>query len=204
MSVFHEGKPSRKRRIIMALTGASGAVIGLRLLAQLADKGVQVHLMVSDHGRRVLADECDLVEARIPACLLEGRSNVTYHDNRALDAPVSSGSFLTDGMVICPCSSHTLGAVAAGLGDYLITRAAHVTLKERRPLVLVHREMPVSTIDLRNMLALSQAGATICPASPGFYMKPRSTDDLVDFVAGRVMDILGVDHELDLRWTQPE
>jgi len=188
------------KRIVMALTGASGAPIGLRLLAQLAESGAEVHLIISDYGRRILADECNLAEAEIPACLLAGWPNVIWHDNDDLGAVLSSGSFPTDGMVICPCSSHTLGAVAAGLGDCLIARAAHVTLKERRPLVLVPREMPLSTIDLQNMLTLSRAGATICPASPGFYMKPRSIQDLVDFVAGRVLDILGIDHGMDVRW----
>jgi 4-hydroxy-3-polyprenylbenzoate decarboxylase len=122
---------------------------------------------------------------------------------RDVGAVLASGSFLTDGMIICPCSSNTLGAVAAGLGDNLITRAAHVTLKEGRRLVLVPREMPVSAIDLRNMLRLSRAGAIICPASPGFYMNPQSIDDLVDFVAGRVLDLVNIPHNLQTRWAAP-
>ncbi|MBN1488309.1 MAG: UbiX family flavin prenyltransferase, partial [Phycisphaerae bacterium] len=104
-------------------------------------------------------------------------------------------------MVICPCSSNTLGAIAAGLGDNLITRAAHVTLKERRRLILLHREMPLSEIDLENMLRISRAGGVICPAAPGFYMQPESVDDLVDFVVGRLLDLLHVPHNLNTRWT---
>jgi len=188
------------KRIVMAITGASGAPVGLRVLEQLAGGGAQVHLIVSRHGRRMLIEECALPDNELERCLLKGRPSVTLHDDDDLAAAPSSGSFSTDGMLICPCSSHTLGAVAAGLGDRLIPRAAHVTLKERRPLILVHREMPVSTIDLENMLTLSRAGATICPASPGFYMKPQCVQDLVDFVAGRVLDLIGVRHALNVRW----
>jgi 4-hydroxy-3-polyprenylbenzoate decarboxylase len=103
-------------------------------------------------------------------------------------------------MIICPCSSHTLGAIAAGLGDNAIVRSAAVTLKEGRSLVLVHREMPITQIDLRNLLRLSKAGATICPASPGFYMVPRRIEDLIDFVVGKLLDLVRIPHELDTRW----
>ncbi len=188
------------KRIVLAITGASGAPIGLRVLEQLADSGTDVHLILSRHGRAMLIEECALPDRDLERQLLAGRPSVTLHDDDDLAAAPSSGSFLTDGMILCPCSSHTLGAVASGLGDRLIPRAAHVALKERRPLIVVHREMPVSTIDLENMLTLSRAGATICPASPGFYLKPQRIADLVDFVAGRVLDLVGVRHALNVRW----
>jgi flavin prenyltransferase len=189
------------KRIVLAITGASGAPVGLRVLELLADSGAHVHLILSRHGRAMLVEECALPDQGLERHLLVGRPSVTLHDDDNLAAAPSSGSFPTDGMIICPCSSHTLGTVAAGLGDRLIPRAAHVSLKERRPLIVVHREMPVSTIDLENMLTLSRAGATICPASPGFYMKPQNVGDLVDFVAGRVLDLVGVRHALNVRWT---
>lgn len=186
--------------IVMAITGASGAVYARRLAQALVAADAHVHLVVSPHGQRVLADELDL-RTPDPAALLGAPTPaVTLHPYRDIGAVIASGSFPTAGMVICPCSSNTLGAVAAGLGDNLITRAAHVTLKEGRRLVLVPREMPVSPIDLRNMLRLSRAGAIICPASPGFYMNPQSIDDLLDFVAGRVLDLINIPHNLKTRW----
>jgi 4-hydroxy-3-polyprenylbenzoate decarboxylase len=125
---------------------------------------------------------------------------VTLHNYRDVGSMLASGSYMTDGMVICPCSSNTLGGVAAGLGDNLLWRAAQVTLKQARRLVLVHRELPLSGIDLRNMLRLQRAGAIICPAAPGFYMAPQTIADLVDFLVGRVLDLLAVPHELNVRW----
>jgi 4-hydroxy-3-polyprenylbenzoate decarboxylase len=104
-------------------------------------------------------------------------------------------------MVVCPCSSNTLGAIAAGLGSNLITRAAHVTLKENRKLILVPREMPLSLIELRNLVRLAEAGAVICPASPGLYLRPKTVEEMVDFVVGKILDLLGVDHDLETRWT---
>ena len=189
-----------RKQIVMAITGASGGPIALRLLDVLTSAGTDVHLIMSPHGREVLAGECDVQGA--DSKNLWGRSGdgVTIYDHSDLACRLASGSFLTDGMVICPCSSNTLGAVASGLGDNLITRAAHVTLKEARRLVIVHREMPVSAVDLRNMLTLSQAGAVICPASPGFYLKPQTVGDLIDFVVGRVLDLLCVQHDLNVRW----
>jgi 4-hydroxy-3-polyprenylbenzoate decarboxylase len=127
-------------------------------------------------------------------------SRLFLYDVNDLGSRLASGTFRTDGMVICPCSSNTLGAIAAGLADTCITRAAAVHLKERRKLILVHREMPVSRIDLENMLRVDAAGGIICPAAPGFYGRPASVDDLVDFVAGKVLDLLGIDHDLLPRW----
>jgi 4-hydroxy-3-polyprenylbenzoate decarboxylase len=190
-----------EREIILAITGASGGPYALRLLDCLESAGALVHLIVSPNGRRLLADECG-ISAVEPAVLL-GRppDHVRVHDYQDVGDVLSSGSYRTDGMVICPCSSNTLGATASGLGDNLIARAACVTLKEARRLVVVHREMPVTGIDLENMLRLQRAGAVICPASPGFYLHPTSVGDLVDFVAGRVLDLLGVPHALAVRWS---
>lgn len=190
----------RSNRIVVAVTGASGGPYALRLLDCLDAAGMEVHLIVSPHGRRLLADECDV--RSIDALHLIGRSSprVRIYPFGDVGALPASGSFQTDGMVICPCSSNTLGAVAAGLGDNLVNRAAQVTLKEGRRLVILHREMPISGIDLENMLRLQRAGAIICPASPGFYLRPRGVADLVDFVVGRLLDLLNVPYELDVRW----
>ncbi len=190
----------RSNQIVVGVTGASGGAYALRLLDCLDKAGVDVHLIVSPHGRRLLADECDVrvMEAEHLIGRPSGRLRVyAFNDIAALPA---SGSFRTDGMVICPCSSNTLGSVASGLGDNLISRAAHVALKESRRLVVVHREMPLNGIDLENMVRLQRAGAVICPASPGFYLRPRSVGDLIDFVVGRVLDLLDVPHALDVRW----
>ena len=129
-----------------------------------------------------------------------GGGSVTLHNNRDIGAAIASGSFLHDGMIVAPCSSHTLAAVATGLGDNLLTRAAAVTLKERRRLVLLHRESPLTLIDIQNMERATLAGAIVCPANPGFYMLPKTIEDLVDFVAARALDLLGVEHGLSGRW----
>ena len=163
-------------------------------------RGARVHLVVSAPARRVLADELGLRTFSLEALLGHAPPNVTLHNPNDIGAAIASGSYLTAGMVICPCSAHSLAAIASGLGDNLITRAAMVTLKECRRLVLVPRETPLSPIELENMLRLSRAGAVICPACPGFYMKPTSVEDLVDFVVGRVLDLLGIPHTLGRRW----
>jgi len=138
--------------------------------------------------------------ARLPD---DGPARLHIHHEKALDSPLASGSFLTDGMIICPCTSHTLGQVAAGIGDSLLTRAAAVTLKEGRRLIVVPREMPTSRIDLENMLRLSSAHAIVCPANPGFYMHPKTIGDLVDFIVGKLLDLMSVPHALNTRW-KPE
>lgn len=187
------------RQVVVGITGASGAAYARRLIERLCDAEVNVHLVVSPNGKRLLSDELGVTDL---TAALAGRdtSRLTHHPYRDVGAPLASGSFQTDGMIICPCSTNTLAAVAAGLGDNLLTRAAAVTLKEGRRLVLVPREMPLSPIDLQNCLRLSQAGATICPASPGFYMMPKTIDDLVDFVVGKLLDLFHVRHELNTRW----
>jgi len=187
-------------QVILAVTGASGGPYAVRLLDCLEAAGVHVSLIVSPNGRRLLADECDIRTVDPQALIKRHSERVIVHNYRDTGCRLASGSYPIDGMVICPCSSNTLGAVAAGLGDNLITRAAAVTLKENRRLVLVHRETPLNAIDLENMLTLKRAGAVICPASPGFYLKPRTIGDLVDFIVGRVLDLLGVPHSLNVRW----
>lgn len=193
----------RPKEIIVAVTGASGGAYALRVLDCLAAAGVRIHFVASPMGRRLLADECAVRDLDAPSLLGRDYSDLTVYSYRDVGSRLASGSFRTDGMVICPCTSNTLGAVASGTGDNLIVRAAHVTLKEARRLVLVHREMPLGAIDLENMLRLNRAGAIICPAAPGFYLHPKSVNDLVDFVAGKVLDLLGVEHDLQIRWQDP-
>lgn len=187
-------------QLVMAITGASGAPYARRLLTCLVERDIHVHLVISAPGARVLVDELRLPRVDVESLLGRASDRVTLYPPRDIGARIASGSFLTDGMVICPCSSHSLAAVANGLGDNLVTRAAMVTLKEHRRLILVPREMPLSQIEIANMLRLSQAGAIIAPACPGFYMQPTAVDDLIDFVVGRVLDLLALPHDLRTRW----
>ncbi len=190
------------KRIVVGVTGASGAVYARRLLQCLGEAKVETHLVVSPHGQQLLADELAIKPPMTEALVgLAAAGLIRMHKYNNLAAPLSSGSFLTDGMVICPCSSNTLGQMAAGMASNLITRAATVHLKEGRRLVLLTREMPVSQIDIENMLRISRAGGIICPASPGFYMRPGAVEDLVDFVVGKLCDLLGVEHSLNTRWS---
>lgn len=191
---------SEQKRIVVGITGASGAAYARRLLQCLCEAHVDVHLIVSPNGKRLLHDELGLSDVSTRSLLGGESDRVTIHPYRDVGVPLASGSFPTDGMIVCPCSSHTLGAIAAGLGGNLLHRAAAVTLKEARRLILVPREMPLSRIDLLNALRLSEAGTIICPASPGFYLLPKSVDDLVDFVVGKLLDLLAVPHRLNTRW----
>ena len=188
------------KRVVIGITGASGALYARRLLECLCDADIDVHLVVTPHGQELLRDELGI--ARITAQTLLGQESqrLIVHPYHDVGAVLASGSFRTDGMIVCPCSSNTLGAMAAGLADNLLHRAAAVTLKEARRLVVMTREMPVSRIDLLNTLRLSEAGAIICPASPGFYMRPETVADLVDFVVGKLLDLVGVPHQLNTRW----
>lgn len=192
------------RRIVVAITGASGAAYARRVVDQLLRAGIEVHLIVSTFGRRLLRDELGITHVSADGLLGREDSRLVIHAYKDVGSLLGSGSFRTDGMIVCPCSTHTLAAIAAGLGDNLINRAAAVTLKERRRLVLVVREMPLTHIDLLNAVRLSEAGAIICPASPGFYMLPRTLEDIVDFVAGKVLDLVGVAHDLNVRWETSE
>jgi len=189
--------------VIVALTGASGARYGLRTLQVLAELDVPTHVVVSDAARQVLAVE-DGVELGPTGTDFAGHvpagAPITRYDPRAIGAAIASGSFPVRGMAIVPCSTGTLGRVANGVSHNLIERAADVTLKERRPLVLVPRETPLSLIHLRNLTTLAEAGATVVPAMPGFYHRPETIAELVDFVVARVLDQLGVAHRLGKRW----
>ncbi len=188
------------RQIVMAITGASGAIYARRLAQCILQCDVHLHLIASHYGLRLLSEELGLRQLT-PETLIGGPApNVTMYRYRDVGARLASGSFRADGMIVCPCSSNTLAAIAAGLADNLITRAALVTLKEARRLVLVTRETPLGQIELANMLRVSQAGGIICPAAPGFYLQPKTIDDLVDFVVGRVLDLLDLPHELNVRW----
>jgi len=194
----HDGN----KRLIVGITGASGAVYARRLIECLCDARVDVHVVVTPLGARLFLDELGL--GKISAQTLLGRAcdHLTLHAYRDVGGLLASGSFYTNGMVVCPCSSNTLASIAAGLADNMLDRAAAVTLKEMRRLVVVPREMPMSRIDLLNALRLSEAGAIICPAAPGFYMMPKSIDDLVDFVVGKILDLFRVPHDLNTRWQQ--
>ena len=189
-------------RVVIGITGASGAPYALRAIELLAQQGVDVHVVATTMGRRLLVEECGVKQVE-PATLvtdptLEDRIHV--HRDSDMGECIASGSFLHDGMAIVPCSSNTLGSLAAGLTHSLVHRAAAVCLKEGRRLILGHRETPLSRIDIGNMDRLAGAGAVIMPLSPGFYHQPESVQDLVDFMAARVVDQLGVEHNLPLRW----
>ena len=189
--------------IVAAITGASGAPYAVRLLEQLLAADRQVWLIVSSHGLRLLRTEMDLDSIdslRKRVGVDAWRRLVTVYDDADRGAAPASGSARNAGMVICPCSMGTLSAVSIGASRSLVERAADVALKERRPLVLVPRETPLSAIHLQNMLRLSRAGAVILPAAPGFYNRPETVQELVDFIVARVLDQLGVEHSLVRRW----
>ncbi|MDQ7096959.1 UbiX family flavin prenyltransferase [Desulfosporosinus sp. PR] len=182
------------KRLIVGLTGASGSVYALSLINTLALMDWQIELVMTPTGEKVLAYETGADRSALP-------QNVTIHENTNLFSSLASGSYRTSGMVVIPCSMNTLGLMATGTGDHLLARAAQVTLKERHPLVVVPREMPYNIIHLENMLRLARAGATIMPASPGFYHHPQQIQDLVNHVVGRVLDQFGIEHTLFERWS---
>src|SRR5438067_2077709 len=186
--------------IVTAITGASGAPYAQRFIHGLVAAGVNTHLVVSPLGRRLLHDELGMETVDLAAMAGTEKHDITLYNYNDVGAKLASGSFLHDGMVIVPCSSNTLAEVAHGLGDNLICRAAAVTLKERRKLVLVHREMPLSAIDVNNYKVLSDAGVILAPANPGFYLNPTTVGEVVDFVAGKLLDLVGVPHAFDTRW----
>jgi flavin prenyltransferase len=178
----------------VGVTGASGAPIARRVVRALAESRVPFALVVSDGARAVVQEECG-----VDAGELERSATVSYRDSD-FRAPIASGSRRTKGMAIVPCSSTTAARVALGLGDTLIARAAHVHLKERRPLILVPRETPMSTQLLEHLARLSELGAVVLPAAPPYYTHPKSVDDQVDFLAGKVLDHLGIPHRLYRGW----
>jgi 4-hydroxy-3-polyprenylbenzoate decarboxylase len=184
------------RRIVVAISGATGSLYGARLLQVLrGTPGVEVHLVVSDAGWRNLQLEQPLDRAGIEALAHQ------VHDVRDIGAAIASGSFRCAGMVIAPCSMRTLAAVAHGLADNLITRAADVMLKERRRLVLMVRETPLNLAHLRNMVAVTEMGGIVCPPLPAFYLRPQTVDEIVDSSVARVLDLLDVEHTLSSRWS---
>jgi 4-hydroxy-3-polyprenylbenzoate decarboxylase len=199
----------RVRSVAMGITGASGALYATRTLAALLSRGVHIELVVSDYGRRLLRDELGdgaAIEhlSRFLADKYGGAvaaGSLSIHSNRDLGAAIASGSQGCSGMVIVPCSMKTLAAVAHGLSRTLVERAADVMLKERRPLVIVPRETPMSLPQLRNMVLCAEAGATILPAMPAFYQLPKTLDDLADFMAGKILSALGFEHDLYPAWT---
>lgn len=193
--------------LVLGITGASGAAYAVRLLEVLLEAGREVHLAISPSGQAVIATELgrSIDLDRFDGAALLGRPApaaglLHYHHHKNLMAPIASGSFLTAAMVICPCSGSTLSAVAHSMGENLIHRAAEVHLKERRPLVVVPRETPLSLPQLKNMQAIHEAGAVVLPAAPGFYHGATSVADLVDFVVARICDQLGVPNTLMRRW----
>ena len=194
--------------VILAITGASGAPYGVRALRALVEADVPVHLVVSDAAREVLRAECGLESGDDDPTLggtVPRGAPVTRYPLRAIGAAIASGSFPARGMAVVPCSMGTLSRIATGASSNLIERAADVTLKERRRLVLVARETPLSLIHLRNMTAVTEAGAIVLPAAPGFYHRPTRVEELVDFVVARTLDHLGVAHHLGKAWTgEPE
>ncbi len=193
----------QSNRIVVGITGASGAVYSRRVISALVNAGREVHLVVTPNGQRLLREELGL--SGVDAAALAGRADhgVTVHNVNDVGAPIASGTFITAGMVIVPASSTALGMIASGIGSNLLYRAALVTLKERRPLVIAHRESPLSLMDIENMRRLHLAGAVIAPTNPGWYLQPKSLDDLVDFVAARLLDALGVEHSVGKRWGEP-
>lgn len=192
------------RPLVLAITGASGAPYAVRLLSVACAAGWNVHLSVSPSGAEVLREELgiefSLTNPNLAALGASGSGRVHYYHYTDFHAPIASGSAATAGMVICPCSMSTLAAVAHGLTTNLITRAADVHLKERRKLVVVPRETPLSLIHLEAMAAVTRAGGVVLPAMPGWYHRPRTTDDLIDFVVARICDQMGVPHNLSRRW----
>lgn len=196
--------------IALAMTGASGALYGLRLLQQLLQQDEEIYLLFSKAARIVIHTETALQlpinNAEIAAYLSEyyqaSHNKIQVFSPNQWTAPVASGSHVPRALVICPCSSGTLGAIANGLNRTLIDRAAEVVLKEQKKLILVHRETPLSSIQLENMLRLAQAGAVIMPANPGFYNQPQTVNDIIDFMVARILDHLGLKQDLIQAWGQ--
>lgn len=194
------------KRYILAISGASGSILGIRVLENLI-RVSEVHLIISSNSFSIIREETGLdwfsenekdVEKRIREYL--GSSRLYYYDELNLAAPISSGSFLTSGMLVVPCSMKTLAGIATGYANNLTERAADVTIKEGRPILLSPREMPLSAIHIENMLKLARLGVKIAPPIPAFYHKPKSIDEIVDFIAGKILDCFGIDHNLFRRW----
>lgn len=187
-------------KLVTAITGASGALYAQRFIQGLVAAGAEVHLVISPLGRRLLHDELGMEKPDLDRLAGTSEHRMVLYNYNDVGARIASGSFLHDGMVIVPCSSNTLCEVAHGLGDNLICRAAAVALKERRRLILAHREMPLSPMDVTAYKILTDAGAIVSPCNPGFYLNPTTVAEVVDFVAGKLLDLVGVVHRFDTRW----
>lgn len=205
---MNERDAANPTRLVVGVTGASGALYAVRTIRALLLASCEVHLVVSTFGIRLLRDETglDLDEETVPEFLArtegltEGAGRIVRHDENDLGASISSGSFQVMGMVVVPCSTKTLSGIAQGASRNLIERAADVTLKERRRLVIVPREAPLNLIHLKNLLAVTEAGGVVIPAAPGFYQKPETFEDLGDFIAGRILNIFGLPQTLFTPW----
>ena len=199
------------RHLVLAITGASGSIYGVRLCQELLAAGCRVSLLISRSGAAVLREECGLewsgepnaVAAELRGYFQASAEQLASYGEDDFFAPIASGSAVVDAMVVCPCSMGTLGRITAGLSQTLLERAADVTLKEGRQLVLVPRETPLSAIHLENMLKLARLGVRIVPAMPGFYHRPATMEELVNFVVGKVLDSLAIPHNLFTRWGEP-
>ncbi|ANY71829.1 UbiX family flavin prenyltransferase [Paenibacillus ihbetae] len=194
----------RKKSWVVGITGASGSIYGVRLTESLLSLGYDVHLVITNAGWRVLKEELGFEAASREAAVLERfggyEGQVVYHPIADIGATIASGSYLVEGMIIMPCSMGTLSSVAHGASDNLMGRAADVMMKEGRPLVLVPRETPLHAIHLENMLTLARLGVKIIPAMPAFYFGPQTLDDIVNFMVGKVLDSLRIEHHLYKRW----
>jgi 4-hydroxy-3-polyprenylbenzoate decarboxylase len=203
--VLHKGKKVKKK-IVVAVTGASGSIYGLSLLKVLLNNPIDVFLVVSDAGKTVMQYETayngELLEKFVLSQCKNVHKDAKLYESKVSDlsASFASGSFICDGMVVAPCSMKSLGAIAHGISDGLILRAADVCLKEKRPLILLTRETPLSLIHLKNMCSAAVAGATIMPPCPGFYLNPKTVDDLVNIVVARILDHLKIPHQLADSW----
>ena len=186
--------------IVVAITGASGALYAQRFIHGCVAAGVHVHLTISPLGRRLLHDELGMETPNLAALAGTADHGITLYNYNDVGAKIASGSFLHDGMCVVPASSNTLNEMAHGLGGNLIARAAAVALKERRKLVIAHRESPLSPMDVTAYKLLTDAGAIVAPCNPGFYLNPTSVAEVIDFVAGKLLDLCGVKHALDTRW----
>ncbi|CAN2041400.1 Flavin prenyltransferase UbiX [Candidatus Magnetomoraceae bacterium gMMP-15] len=195
-------------KITVGICGASGSIYAVRLLKALLEQDIEVHVIISEAGKMVLAHETEYKQGSIESFLknqdiiFHPKALLIEHQPKNLFGQPASGSFKHGGMVIAPCSMKTLAAISAGLGDNLMHRSADVCLKEKRPLILLPRETPLSTIHLKNMLIAARAGATILPPSPAFYFNPVNINDLIDFIVARVLDHLKIKHNLIKEWSQ--
>lgn len=194
------------KKFVFAITGATGPVVGMRVLKELSAYS-EVHIVISSQSFSIIRDETGvdfsgsstaIIRKKIQA--YAGSKRLFYYDEKDFEAPISSGSFRTDGMFVVPCTMKTLSGIANGYTNSLIERAADVTIKEGRPLLISPREMPFSAIHLENMLKLARLGVRIAPPVPGFYHQPKKIEDLVDFIAGKILDAMGVEHNIYKRW----